>query len=238
MSRISRKEIKRDELVTTLESLTHAAERHRRSLFLAAGAVVLLALAVTGGVWWSRSRAADAGLRLAALHAAVTAPVFTTGPLAGVPLSFGSGQQKHDEVIRRADELIEAYPSSSAARWAAYWKAVSCRETGRFPEALDILAGLAGDGGDPFLAASARMQQAQVQEAKGDLAAAAEAYASLAGSAPPTFPAEMALMSQARVLEAQGKTEDAMAVYRRVTQEYPDSPFAGDASRRLGDARG
>jgi TolA-binding protein len=234
MSRMSRKEIKRDELATTLESLTLAAEHHARSLMIAAVAAVVLIAAVTAGIWYSRSRAADAALQFAQLQHIVEAPISATGA-PGV-LSYATPQARAEDLLRRADTLVSAHPSSPQGRWAAYWKAVALKDLGRHDEALAALAPLASSADDPFLSSSAKMQQAQVSEAKGDLSGAAEAYAGLAAAAPARFPVEMALMAQARVLEAQGKAEEARALYRRVTQEYPESPYAEDAGRRLAPA--
>jgi len=234
MSRMSRKDMKRDELATTLESLTLAAEHHARSLLIAAAAAVVLIAAVSAGVWYSRSRASEAALQFAQLQHAVDAPIVPAG--APGMLTYPTTQARAEEILRRADTLVSSNPSSRQGRWAAYWKAVAQKDLGRHDEALATLAPLASSQDDPFLSASARMQQAQVSEAKGDLSGAAEAYAGLAASAPPRFPVEMALMAQARVLEAQGKGEEAKAIYRRVTQEYPESPYAGDAGRRLAPA--
>ena len=231
MSRLQRKDYKRDELVSTLETLTLAAEHHLRSVIMAGVAALVLIAAVVGGIWYSRSQAADAALRLGYLQKAVDAPVVAGGVVNG--LSYPTTQARADEMLRRADALIAAHPSSRQARWGSYWKAVAQKDLGRYDEAMAGLSSLASLTDEPFLSSLARMQQAQVSEMKGDLAAAADTYAALASSAPSHFPSEIALMNQARLLEAQGKAEEAKAVYRRVQQEYPDSPYSGAAGKRL-----
>ena len=45
-------------------------------------------------------------------------------------------------------------------------------------------------------------------------------------------------MNQARLLEGQGKTDEARDIYRRLAQEYPDSPFAREASERSTPSKG
>ena len=91
---------------------------------------------------------------------------------------------------------------------------------------------------DEFLSSSARFLQAQIHEAQGDAAGALELYAGLVNNSPARFPIEMAMMRQARLLEGQGKIEEAREIYRRVTQEYPDSPYSRDASQRLAPTSG
>jgi len=237
-TRITRKQMKRDELVSTVSILTAIAEEHARTIVIAVAAVVVLGLAITGGFWYSHSRSLAAAAALAAVQDAASAPVAGDGsaPVPGTP-AYMSKDQKYQEVIRRAEGVMAEYPSSKAARWAAYWKAYSLQEMGRSDDALSTVEPLVDDTSDPFLSASARLLKARAQEAQGDLAAALDTYAALAASAPPQFPVELCLMSQARILTAQGKSEEATQMYRRVTQEYPDSPFAREASQHLAEGR-
>lgn len=232
--KITRKAIKRDELAEGLGGLADIVQRHARSVAIAAGAVVILAGAVTGGVMFSRSRANEARAKLGAVYKALASPAADEG-VAGA--GYLTRQQKYEEIVRLAGVVIADHPSSEAAGWAAYFKAVGQKELGDLSGAAETLSKLS-TGADEFLGASAKFLQAQVREAQGDAAGALEIYAALAGSAPARFPAEMALMGQARVLEAQGKTEEAREIYRRITQEFPDSPFSRDASERLSPTAG
>ena len=234
--KITRKEMKRDELVTTLSDLSAAIDRHGRSLAIAAGAIVLLAAAVAGGLWYSHNREKAAGAALGRVHRAISAPV-VDAPVAPGAAAYASSRQKYEEIMRLASAVIDEYPSSTAAKWATYWKAVGEKELGQHQAALATLAPLAAQQQEEFLSASARVMQAMVQEASGDLPAAVQTYAALADSAPKRFPVELALMSQARLLEAQGKSEEALAVYRRITQEHPESPLAREAGLRLAPNR-
>jgi TolA-binding protein len=233
--KITRKEIKRDEFATTIGTLTTVVEQHARSLLIATGAVVVLAAAVAGGLWYSHSRDQQARLKLAAIYRAAVGSVAEEGAASA---RYATRREKYEDIVRLAGIVLTEHPSSSSAKWAAYWKAEGQKQLGDFAGALETLAPLVASTQDEFLACSSRMLQARVQEAKGDLAAAVETYATLAASAPATFPAEMALMNQARLLEAQGKVEEARESYRRVTQEYPESPYAREASQHLAPGRG
>ncbi len=237
--KITRKEIKRDELATTIGSLAEIFEEHRRSLTIAAAALLLLALAVAGGVWFSHRREADSLTALAAVQKAASAQSAeeaASGQSGAAP--YATRQQRFQEVLRLADQVLLDHPSSDAARWASYYKAVALKELGSHDDALREVMPLTGSTQDEFVSASARVLQAQIQEAKGDLAGAAEAYGTLAASAPTRFPIDLALINQARLLEAQGRKEEAQEVYRRVSQDFPESPFAGEASRHLQPDRG
>ena len=231
--KITRKEIKRDELATTIGGLRSAVEEHARGVAIAIGALILLSAAVAGGIWFSRSRDASAQLKLAAVYRAVNAPVTEEGGLVGsASTTYATRRQKYEDVTRLAGVVLSEHPGSTAARWASYYEAVAQKDLGNYPDALQALAPLAADTEDDFLFASAKFMQAQIHEAQGDAAGALEIYTSLAASTPPRFPADMVLMSQARVLEGQGKVDEARQIYRRLLQEYPDSPYTREASER------
>jgi hypothetical protein len=225
--RISRKEIKRNDLAETLSGLTLAAGTHARSVAIAAGAVVLLGVVVSLGFWWSRSRAAEANRQLSAVqHAAgflLQAAERNSEQAQTATTSHAAAAQ---DVIAKADALLRDHPSSAAARWATYYKAVGQKEAGDAAGALSTVATLASGSDNDLLTSAARALQAQIREQQGDYAGAVEAYASLAAAPSPSFPAEMALAGQARALDAQGKKDEAAEVRRRLQQEHADSPYA------------
>lgn len=232
--RITRKEIKRDELATTIGDLRTALEKHGRSVAIAVGALILLGCAVLGGIWYSRSREAEAQVELAAVYRSAGAPATEDGGLAGsASTAFPTRRAKFEDVARLADVVLRDHPGSNAAKWATYFKAVAQKELGDYPAALQTLMPLAADTEDDFLSSAAKLVQAQVHEGQGDAAGALEIYATLASTASARFPADMVLMNQARVLEGQGKIDEARDIYRRLMQEYPDSPYTRGAAERV-----
>ena len=236
--KLRHKDIKRDDLAAGISGLSVAIQQHARSVGIAAAAVVVLGLAVTGGVWFSRSQAAAAQAKLGAVYKALSAPVTEEGAVFSADsTTYATRRQKYEDVARLAQTVLTEHPSSAAGKWAAYYVAVSRRELGDHASALEALAPIAS-GKDDLLSSSARFLQGQVKEASGDLPGALEVYASLVEAAPAGFPIEMAMMSQARILEGQGKSEEARDIYKRITQEHPDSPFSRDASQRLSPTPG
>lgn len=232
--RISRKEMKRDELVTTVSVLTDMAERHKKSLIFAAVAVVVLLVAIAVGMSYSGKRQLEAQARLGALQRVAATPV---GDFGGLALPAGSyfpdPQQKYQEVVRLADELLEQHPSSRVAPWAVFYKADGLRHTGDADGALALLAPLVEGETEDLFQASCLIMQAQIHEQRGQKQEALDVYMNLAASAPDRFPPEMALMNQARLLEDMGRQEEAVEVYRRITQEYPDSPYAQESRLKI-----
>ena len=236
--RITRKEIKRDDLAAGISGLSVAIQQHARSVGIVAAAIVVLGLAVSGGVWYSRTQAAAARAELGAVYKALSAPVTEEGgTFSADSTTYATRRQKYEEVARLGQTVLTRHPSSAAAKWAAYYVAVARKELGDHAGALEALDPIV-TGRDDLLSSSARFLQGQVKEASGDLPGALEAYAGLIEAAPAGFPIEMAMMSQARIMEGQGKSEEARDIYRKITQEHPDSPFSRDASQRLSPTPG
>ena len=237
-AKITRKEIKRDDLAAGISGLSVAIQQHARSVGIAAAAIVVLGLAVAGGVWFSRNQASAAQAKLGAVYKALSAPATEEGAaFSADSITYATRRQKYEDVARLAQTVLTEHPSSAAGKWAAYYVAVARKELGDHAGALEALAPIAS-GKDDLLSCSAKFLQGQVKEASGDLPGALEVYASLVDAAPTGFPVEMVMMSQARILEGQGKSEEARDIYRRITQEHPDSPFSRDASQRLSPTPG
>lgn len=48
---------------------------------------------------------------------------------------------------------------------------------------------------------------------------------------------DLALVESARVLEAMGKKEDSLKKYEELSKNFPDSPFIGEAMKKLGEKK-
>ncbi len=228
--RITRKEMKHDEFARTIGGLTGSIEHHLRSVVIGVLALVVLSAAAFAGWRYSVSRELQSRKLLAEVQQAASRPV-VEGAATGE--AYATSAEKYQDVQRLAEIVLDEHPSSSSALWAAYYKALSQNEMGRLDEAIGTIGPLKEQTQQPFVASAARLLEARILEARGDLDGAADAYASLAAAALGGFPAEMALTNQARILEAQGKTDEALEIYRRITQDFPESPFAGEAFQRL-----
>ncbi len=238
MDRISRQEMKRDELAATLYEIGAAAGQHARTIGVVAVSLLVLGAAAGGGVWYSRGREAASRQKLGSVLSAAAVRTSEELPPEAAASRFESRPVKYREVLRLAEVVLAEHPSSAASRWAVYYKALSQKELGDLDGAARTLQVLTASGEEDFASGAARVLEAQVQEARGDLAGAASTYATLAAAPPGGFPVDLALANEARLLDAQGKSVEALEVYRRLSEEHPESPYAGEASRRVREARG
>ncbi len=235
MARLTRREMKRDELVTTISAVSAIVDRHWKSVLIAVGAVVVLAAAITAGVLYSGNRQRAAQGALAEVLHAVNGVVLAGGTLATNPgvITYRSEEEKYREVARLADRVVEDHPSTASADWALYWKSIALEKIADHAGALAAIEPLLKSPDTGRLYPAAMLQKARVLESRGDLAGAADACEALIASGREDFPLEIVLMQQARLLEKAGRSDDAKAVYRRITTEFPESPFVQEAASRL-----
>ncbi len=235
--RLSRHDIKHDEFVS---GVTRAAlwleDNHRRVITGVVAFALALVVTVAARAWWHARE--EKALNLLAeverrYHATVQGeqePVLQR-PTPG--LTYPTHEEKYSAVLESADALLARYGSGAASRQARYYRALALRDLGRHDEAATDLKALLGRRLAPLPRALARMALAETHEAAGRFAEAAAVYAELASSPPDMFPAEAALLGQARCLELENKIAEARAVYQRIVDAFPGSPYVQEAQERL-----
>ncbi|HXE80865.1 MAG TPA: transglycosylase SLT domain-containing protein [Vicinamibacterales bacterium] len=146
---------------------------------------------------------------------------------------FSAGVRLHaEEKYREALPLISALPRSSLlADYAEYYKLVALARLSRLDDADATLRALTARPLEGHLRHSVRLAAAEVAEARGDHAKAADVYRGLLDDRP-LNPAGI-LMRLARALEASGDTKGAAAAWSRVYYEHPLSDEAPLAKQEL-----
>jgi tetratricopeptide (TPR) repeat protein len=136
--------------------------------------------------------------------------------------------------VRELETVLASYPSGGMAAQAALELAglrYADRQYAQARSAYEIAAARAGSG---TLRALARAGIAGTWEAERNFGNAAEAYrAVLADLKPKEFLYEDTMVDLARVLELGGKKDDAIATYRRLLKDVPQSKRAEDVRARL-----
>src|SRR5437773_5238748 len=80
--------------------------------------------------------------------------------------------------------------------------------------------------------ALARLALADLHRRQGQVEKAVEEYRALAGDSGLPLPRDYALMSLAGTLEDAKRLAEAVAAYKRLTEEFPASVYAGEARRK------
>jgi len=240
MSRLTRREMKRNEVAEALGRTVDYSRSHARAVLVIVIAVVAVAI-VIAGVYAGRQRAiARTNEDLVAAMRVYEAPIDAGAaqPDDAEEPSFASDEARRE----RAGELFEEVRDGSG---------------GAADVALVYLGQLAADGGDTstarelwrrfldrhedhLLAGSVRVSLIALDRSEGEaerVAADLETMLELSPEQRP-LPGDVVLYELGQTYEALGRDEDARSVYQRLVEEYPRSSFAMPAREKAGPAAG
>jgi tetratricopeptide (TPR) repeat protein len=147
---------------------------------------------------------------------------------------FPTSEEKFKKAAAGFDGVSRQWPSLPAGRRAAYYAALCRIELGDLANARTALADIAGRRDEaPLEAALARMALADADQRAGEVEKAIDAYKQMADDSALPLPRDYALMRLGATLEDARRSQEAGASYRRLVEEYPQSPYASEARRRM-----
>ncbi len=220
MSRISRKQMKRNEVAETVGSVVDYTRSHTRTL-LWAGIALIAVLALVGAFFvWRAQRGAGATAALAEAMA-----VETGDPTAS----------------ERFQEVIDRFPGSGAADVARLYLGRFAAAEGDDAAASELWRAAAEKGGDTAMGQQARLNLWELERSLGRHEEALAEIRSLLDDEAAPLSADQLLYQLALTLEAAGQDLEARDTYLRLVDEHPQSVLRGIAQQRadrLGGAAG
>jgi tetratricopeptide (TPR) repeat protein len=191
----------------------------RRAVTLAAAAVLVVALLASGGwLWYSAGQN-----RAMAAHAEA---LMQAGAAASPEARLAA--------IRSLEATLGQYPAAAAAAQAAYQLGSLRYDAGDYPGARAAYEIAVAKAPPPTIRALASIGIGQAWEAERNFPKAIEAYrAALTPMGPRDFLFEELVVSLARAEELAGRRDDAIASYRRLLKEVPDSRRNDEIRSRL-----
>ena len=237
--RLTRHEmLERDEFVTGVAATAGWIDRHRRQILTGLGVLAGVAIVAVAVSWSLGRRGQAAGRMLAEAIAIGEAPIVAAGQPTppGVSRVFPTARARDEAVLAVLDSLMSSHGMSKAATVGAWMRGGVLLRLGRTAEAREAFTTFLSQSPESDLAPLARRSLAAAAGAAGDHEAAIEALTALAGSPSRLVRADLALADLARAQEAAGRTMDALATWRRLNAEHPESLYAseaGEAIRRL-----
>jgi predicted negative regulator of RcsB-dependent stress response len=199
-----------------LENLTLWLQANGRTLAIAGAVVVAAGLGIYGVRTSDAKKRANASTALYAAQA---------------PLSEG----RLDAGRSALEGVASRYKGTTAGEQAVLLLAQSYFDEGNFAEGISKLQA-ARSGASGAFAAPIESMLAAGYEGQADFAKAAEHYANAAKVAGSQFERDGFVLSQARALMVAGKRTEAITLFEGL-QAKEDSPFAQEASVRLGELR-
>lgn len=206
-----------------LEHQLHRLQEYRRPLLVGL-AVLLLAAAAVGGVFWMNRQASQKAQALEREAANLLAARSTGDPK--------NADSLLKQAIAKYREVVEQYPRTASAPLAMFHLGNAQVQANDLAAAIETYQRfLLLYGGNPALAGLVQQRLAYSYLLKGDREQAAKAFAAIVGS-PGALLKDQALFELARLEESQSRPEGALAHYQELIKTYPNSPFTSEATIR------
>jgi TolA-binding protein len=210
------------------------SERRRETTGLVAIVVVVGALAL-GYYGWREHVQTKAHALLADAMAVQDARVGPP-PAPGTPagsLYFPTERERSQAALTKFKIAADAYPSTDAGIYARYQEGATSLALGSTPGAIAAYEQVIKEAGDGFYGQMARLGLAEAQARAGQYDTAINTFKELAQRKDGPLPVDGILMQLGRTYLDAGKRADAQQTFNKLVEEYPESPFTGDARREL-----
>jgi TolA-binding protein len=242
MKRTERHHLKENEFAEWLLEAKSWYEANSRTVSYLSMAAALVLVAVLGTMAFRQMNAGKASSALAEALSLAEAPVLPPAPAeAGKapvqrPGTFPTDRARLEAALPKLLAVADAYPTSDAGMMARYRAAAAMVTLGRTPEGIQNYKQVVDKGRGAYQA-MARLGIAEAQMMAGQTSQAIASFKDLAASKSDDVPLDGVLMQLGRAYRAAGNVEEAKKTFKRVVDEFPQSPYAPAARREAeGDA--
>ncbi len=238
MDSVTREDLKRNELGEAIGAGIHYAEDHKRMILYGVGAVVGAVLLAAGIFYWLGSRKDGANELLASALRADGGEVVATGATPGDEAhpSFATEAARRGRAKELFTELDSKYGSTATGRVAKLYLAQIAVAENDKERAKQLWKAFLDAEPAGALAATARVNLYKLDREEGRGAELAAALTTMLEADDKPLPSDVILYQLALTYEALDKRDDARTTYRRIVEEYPQSPYIADAQREAGPA--
>jgi len=242
MKRTERHHLKENEFAEWLLGAKNWYEANSKAAGYVGIAAALVLAAVMGTLAFRQMSAGKANSALAEALTAAEAPVLPPAPAeAGKPPvqrpgTFPTDRARLEAALPKLLAVAEAYPGSAAGVMARYRAAAALVAIGRTQEGIQRYKEVVEKGRGAYQA-MARLGIAEAQMMAGQFEQAIASFKELESLKSDDVPVDGVLMQLARAYRLAGKAEDARKTFKRVVNEFPQSPYA-PAARREAEGTG
>ncbi len=225
--RISRRDMKRNELAETVGKTVGYVSEHKKGVTegvaIVAGLAVILAGIFAYRTWIERSAGRDLSRALGVL----ATPLKAEQPAAAKTFATAAERRAEaDRFLRKA----ASHGSTGPGRAARVILAASGTE--KPADAVAVFEKAARKGKSES-AAAAEIDAAKMLAAEGKSAEAIDRLKRAIESSSTAAPKDALLFTLAQIYEASGAAADARATYQKLLTDYPTSPYRADARQKV-----
>jgi TolA-binding protein len=230
-----RHHLKENELGRLARSARDTVQTRRSE---ATGLITIVAVVAVIGIgyfaWRERVQTKAHGLlaqAMAVQDARVGPPPAPGTPAGG--LYYPTERERSQAALTRFKIAADAYPSTDAGVYARYQEGATSLALGSTPGAIAAYQQVIKESGDSFYGQMARLGLAEAQARAGQYDPAINTFRELAQRKDGPLPVDGILMQLGRTYLEAGKGADAQQTFNRLIEEYPESPYTGDARKEI-----
>jgi TolA-binding protein len=236
MDRTERHNHKHDRFVDEIGALSSRARENQRVLYYIGGGLVAVAILVYGFFFYRGHREEKAQLLLSTAIETFDAPVgdpAATQPGTPAP-KFKTVTERTAAAEKQFKDVQAQYSGTDASDVAGLYLGRLAVSRGDVATGRKSFEQFIGSHRNNILVDSARFSLYQLRIDNGEAAKVASELDAELKKADPVLPGDSLLVLLAQAYEVQGNTEKSRESYRRITTEFPDSPYVVEAQRRVG----
>ncbi len=231
-----RHHLKQNEFVTTVATATAWSRENQGAFFGVLATVAVVTVLGSGYFWWQHRNQEQAGSLLGVAMTIYQAPVVPPSSVPGAvqqPGSYPSEKARFEASLAAFQQVADQYPSSVAGIAARYHAAATLNSLGRTTEAQQAYQNVIDHAGSTIYGPMSRLGLATVMLTAGQNDQGIKALEDLAAQRDGAVPVDGVLMQLAGAYQKQGKNAEARTTYKRVVDEFPDSPYAQHARQQI-----
>lgn len=234
MDRAHRHELKHDRFVDELGVLSSRAQENQRFLLMITGGVVAIALIAYGIYFYNSNREKKAQAALAVAIETIESPLIQPG-VPNPDAKFKTEEERASRAEAMFRDIQKKYGGTDASDISSLYLARTASTRGDVAGAKKMLASFIDEHSSHLLVGAARYSLFQARIESGEAAqVVTELNAELAKNEEQILPPDAMLVLLAHAYDVQGNAAKSRETYRKIVTQYPDSPYALEAQRRVG----
>jgi predicted negative regulator of RcsB-dependent stress response len=237
--RLSRKEIKHD---VRDDAFKHGVEAsyeyvkgHQRNLVMSIVGALVVVAAIAGFVTWRHAREQKADDLLGQAIRTYDAQVVPTGakPDDAEAPTFADEASRTAKAKAQFEKLRDQYSSTGAAAVAAVYLGRIHVQQGDVAGARKLWQEFLDDHSKPMMAAAVRLSLIELDRSSGKGQQVVDTLRADLEKDDKPLPEDVLLYQLGTTLEQLGRRDEARTAYQRISDEYPDSPWASKAQGKV-----
>jgi predicted negative regulator of RcsB-dependent stress response len=222
--RITRKQLKQDEFVSTMDTVIHWFGGNWRPVIGGLGVVCAAVLLWWIGTSWSSARADKASFLLYQAMMAYEEELAGTEPAV-----------EGDDAVSKLQKVIASYGSSDQADVARVYLARMKMDDGDLESARDLLVDIADRRSNDAVGRVATLDLVHLRVASGQGSEVAQELEAMVAGVDRRLPRDVALYELGELYLRDKNYDQARQYFQRLVDEIPESPYMGRARRRISE---